>query len=254
MRNCTAGMSMNVRSYEENFHFESFHWWYIGRRHLVKTLICRYLRSTNEVAALDIGCGTGIFLNDLARYGKAYGLDASLLALCFTRRRKVDRLTCGDVCHLPYPEKTFDLVTLLGVLYNSGVQDDMQAVAEAYRVLKSGGLLLIDEAAYRILQSEHNRRVGGIRRYTSSELVVMCRHCGFRVLRASYWNMFLLPVSFIAVILEKGMRRRKNLAQPFRIHRALNRLLIFYNMLESAIIQVLSLPCGPSVIIAARKP
>ena len=48
---------------------------------------------------------------------------------------------CGDACNLPFPDASFDLVTLLDVLEH--IPDDDRAAREAMRVLKPGGTLLV---------------------------------------------------------------------------------------------------------------
>lgn len=48
---------------------------------------------------------------------------------------------CGDACNLPFPDDSFDLVTLLDVLEH--IPDDARAAREAMRVLKPGGTLLV---------------------------------------------------------------------------------------------------------------
>lgn len=48
---------------------------------------------------------------------------------------------CGDACRLPFADGVFDLVTMFDVLEH--IQDHATAAAEAKRVLRSGGTLLV---------------------------------------------------------------------------------------------------------------
>lgn len=68
-------------------------------------------------------------------------------------------LVQGDACQLPYPDRTFDVVTLFDVLEH--IPDDRRAAAEASRVTKPGGFVLISTPqwdwhypVYRALRSQ----------------------------------------------------------------------------------------------------
>ena len=51
------------------------------------------------------------------------------------------RFVCGDATQLPFPDNSFDAVTMFDVLEH--IPDDCRAVAEALRVLKPNGFLLV---------------------------------------------------------------------------------------------------------------
>lgn len=53
----------------------------------------------------------------------------------------VSEFVLGDACALPFPDHSFDLVTMFDVLEH--IEDDRQAAAEALRVVKAGGWVLI---------------------------------------------------------------------------------------------------------------
>lgn len=104
-------------------------------------------------ALLDIGTGTGRLLELLApRTKRALGVDASreMLALARARlseRGLADRCTVrqADMYRLPLADGSFDAVTLQMVLHYA--EDPAAALAEAARVLRPGGLLLVADLA-----------------------------------------------------------------------------------------------------------
>jgi len=51
------------------------------------------------------------------------------------------RFVCGDATNLPFPDASFDAVTMFDLLEH--VPDDAKAVSEAFRVLRPGGHLLV---------------------------------------------------------------------------------------------------------------
>lgn len=101
---------------------------------------------------LDIGCGTGGLLERLAgRIEEGLGVDASrdMLALARTRlaERGLSRIAVrqADMYRLPIADSAFDAVTLQMVLHYA--EDPAVALAEAARVLKPGGIMVIVDLA-----------------------------------------------------------------------------------------------------------
>ena len=103
---------------------------------------------------LDIGTGTGRLLELLApRVSGALGVDASraMLALARSRLAKPELSHCAvrqaDMYRLALSDATFDTVVLQMVLHYA--EDPAAALAEAARVLRPGGcLIVIDLAAH----------------------------------------------------------------------------------------------------------
>lgn len=56
-------------------------------------------------------------------------------------RDKDMAFVCGNATDLPFPDATFDAVTMFDVLEH--VLDDQRAISEAWRLLKDGGVLLV---------------------------------------------------------------------------------------------------------------
>lgn len=110
--------------------------------------------------ALDLCCGTGMITADLAKRvgstGRITGMDLSGEMLTVARKRLMKlglsgrvNLIQGNVARLPFPEKTFDCVTIGYGLRN--VPDPEQVITESHRVLKPGGVIVAIESAKPIL-------------------------------------------------------------------------------------------------------
>jgi MPBQ/MSBQ methyltransferase len=95
--------------------------------------------------ALDAGCGTGLQTVLLERLGyTAHGIDLSAGLLAVARRRLAGApLARGDLTALPYRAASFDAVTCCGSTL-SLVDDAERALGEIGRVLRPGGLLLLE--------------------------------------------------------------------------------------------------------------
>ncbi|WP_137180210.1 metalloregulator ArsR/SmtB family transcription factor [Roseomonas sp. AR75] len=104
-------------------------------------------------ALLDIGTGTGRLLELAApRAGRVLGVDMSRDMLALARARLAERgladraaVRQADMYRLPFADAAFDAVAMQMVLHYA--EDPAAALAEAARVLRPGGVLLIADLA-----------------------------------------------------------------------------------------------------------
>jgi len=93
--------------------------------------------------AVDVGCGEGHYLRALSVEGwEAVGIEYDAGRAHNARLRSHRPVLLADAQELPLGSGTQSLVTLWHVLEH--VSDPRQALAEAYRVLMSGGWLLLE--------------------------------------------------------------------------------------------------------------
>jgi SAM-dependent methyltransferase len=97
--------------------------------------------------ALELGCGTGVFLEKVARSGATlHGIDLSedLLGKARVRLAALPNVVLdrGNAEALPYPESHFDAVYGSSVLHHLDLD---AALLEAHRVLKPGGRIVFAE-------------------------------------------------------------------------------------------------------------
>jgi ubiquinone/menaquinone biosynthesis C-methylase UbiE len=108
--------------------------------------ILRRVRSEDQV--LDLGCGTGRLTLPLAGLAReVVGLDICDGMLSVARRKAAEegarvRFDHGDMCDLPYPDETFDIVTSTLALMHIPPEARPVAFAEIARVLRPGGRVL----------------------------------------------------------------------------------------------------------------
>lgn len=108
----------------------------------------RWLCSQAEGDTLEVGIGRGRTLVHYPSHVRLSGIELSPVALQLAERRALDlglaaSLRLGDASALPYPAEHFDTVVFCMVLCT--IPDDHAAVAEAVRVLRPGGRLLLLE-------------------------------------------------------------------------------------------------------------
>ncbi len=113
---------------------------YDGRwKKFAQDLVNRYgLKSGHKV--LDIGCGKGFLLHDLAQCVPGLeitGIDISRYAVENAKEEVKKFLTVGSAVKLPYPGRTFDLIVSINTLHNLFNFDLDQALKEIERVGKN---------------------------------------------------------------------------------------------------------------------
>ena len=132
---------------------------------------------------LDIGTGTGRMLELFGPLvGHAVGVDLSreMLAVARARLDQAGLRNCqvrhADMYQLPLPAASFDLAVIHQVLHYA--EEPEELIAEAVRMLRPGGRLLVVDFARHILDSlrlEHaHRRLG----FTEEEVAGWCRAAG----------------------------------------------------------------------------
>jgi len=168
---------------------EQRHWWYAGRRALVRRLV----RGVPVGRAVDVGPGPGgnaAVLRDLGWQVTGVELTETGAQLCSTRGLEVVR---GDAVRLPMATASVDLVMSTDVWEH--VEDHERVAHESFRVLRPGGRLLVAVPASMVLWSGHDVALGHVRRYEKAELVDLVERQGFVVDDVRSWNVLLRPVA-----------------------------------------------------------
>ncbi len=94
---------------------------------------------------LDFGCGTGWFTADLARRGRATGIDLSEVAIAQARTAYPQvRFIAGNLYQATFPAEHFDVVVSQEVVAH--VEDPARYLAIIARILKPNGHLIITAA------------------------------------------------------------------------------------------------------------
>lgn len=168
---------------------EHRHWWYAGRRAVVR----RELSDLRPGRAVDVGCGPGGNSDVLRRAGwQVAALDFSREAAQMARARGLATVR-ADARALPFADGSLDLVLSTDAWEH--IEDDDIVAAEAHRVLRPGGQLFVMVPAGMDLWSGHDLALGHVRRYEREELVALVERAGFRVDAVEGWNVLLRPVA-----------------------------------------------------------
>lgn len=250
---------MTPDEYKFLYELEEHHWWFVGMRKVVAALLDR-AAPAERLRILDAGCGTGLMLAWLRRYGKdsaIFGLDISSDAVYYASLRGEKLLIQGSIAALPLPNNSFDVVVTLDVLDRFSLQEVATPFAELERVLKERGWLLVRVPAYQLLYSQHDKVVQSVHRYTAIELAQQLEWRGLRVERVTYANTFLFPAAALWRRISRSGRGLRSDVRPLPAAlRWANPILASILGIEAAWLRRFrwGLPFGLSVIALARKP
>jgi SAM-dependent methyltransferase len=177
---------------------EESHWWFRGRRRILRRLLSRFLRAGPR-DILDIGCGTGGMLPFLNQFGRARGIERDPDLVRYGRSFGRD-VECRDFSQ-PSELSSVDVATLFDVLEH--LEDDRSALACIARLLKPEGLLVVSVPALPWLWSPHDQAVGHFRRYDRATLAKRLQEAGFNILHLTYFNTLLMPVAVLFRLLRR---------------------------------------------------
>lgn len=188
---------------------------YVAKLRIVREYLDRL---PPETRVLDAGCGEGVLVDEYADRLQIAGVDANFSA---------GRVREGALTALPFGDGAFDRALCLDVLEHLPYHDQPSAFAELFRVLRSGGELLVSVPNLAHLQSRVHFLLRGRLIRTASELkhpgdrpvaeyLQLARRAGFVLVRRR--GIFpTLP------IVTHYVRRHPRALMP--LHRALTRLL-----------------------------
>lgn len=246
---------MDISMYQDFYNLEEKHWWFIGRRKIVFSILDKYLPNKNQSRILDVGCGTGSTLKELEKYGHATGVDVSEEAVKFCKLRGCRNVYKIDRQGLFFEDEMFDLVVALDVIEH--ITDDCAALSEYYRVTKEDGILLLTVPAYGFLWGAHDEINHHKRRYIANELKNKVKKTGFAVEKLTYFNTFLFPFVLltrmgqrVTKMVNSGYKPRSDLKlYPSGINNVPEAIF----SLEERLLRKHNLPYGVSLLCVAKK-
>lgn len=170
------------------------HWFYRGKRTIVRHWIDRHLTLRRDDLLVDAGMGTGIWLEHMSSVCRVLGIDdhAESIALARPRVEAVGgQVLQSGLDQVDLPSGRAAVVTLLDVLEH--LDDDAGALDEMIRLVRPGGLVVITVPALRWLWSDWDVVLHHRRRYHRPDLLRLVDRPGVRVERCVYFNSLLLP-------------------------------------------------------------
>ena len=210
---------------------------------------------------MDIGCSSGFLLRDIKKAfpgAQVVGADYVPAPLHKLAQAHPDwPLIQFDLTTSPLPDACLDAASLANVLEHIG--DDAMAVRQVYRMLRPGGVAVIEVPAGPHLFDVYDKQLMHFRRYSRASLNKLLADAGFEVHDESHIGFLVYPA--FAVIKK---RNKKYLSLPdeeqlkivegsINIARG-NPMMDMLMSLEEALRYRLPFPFGIRCVAVGRKP
>lgn len=248
----SSGWTDDLTDLQENLFGDQFFIDRASRRYAVGQLQ-KYKK--DPLTILEIGCSSGYLLSDIRRAlpgAVLMGADvvkAPLLKLA--NSMPGIPLFLFDLVHCPFPDNSLDEVVLLNVLEH--IERDDLAVAQLKRILKPGGVAVIEVPAGPHLYDAYDKAYMHFRRYSRQGIRQLLQSQGFIIRKQSALGFFVYPGFW--------WTKKKNLAEGKLMDQATQLRRSHSNQLMNGIMnaelwlgQWLSYPIGIRYVVTAQKP
>lgn len=225
------------------------HWWWRAREHFLLQHVRELDLPGSPPAILDVGCGDGLFMSQLAGFGEVWGVepDSALVSPAGPWSARIHR---GPFDSSYAPGRRFSLILMLDVLEHIPNAD--AALTHALRLLEPRGTLLITVPAFRSLWTRHDELNQHVTRYDRRSFGELADRVGMRIREMRYFYHWLFPAKLAVRGLERFSGGRP---RPPRVPPAwLNRALFGVARAEQAATRHMPLPFGSSLLVIGGHP
>ncbi len=187
-------IKVDTPQFELHAEIEQKHWWFTGRRKIMRSVIEQLVPPDRKSVVLDVGCGTGGNIASLADGYRTIGIDTSEAAISLAKQRFPDvEFLCGRAPQeLGEQMKDVQVVLLMDVLEH--VPDDLLMFSELLDSVKPGTWFLMTVPADLQLWSEHDVHFGHYRRYDLPRFEEIWSGQPVECRLVSYCNTRLYPI------------------------------------------------------------
>lgn len=235
--------------YDRIRELETDHWWFVGRRKILRSLLKR-LAPPAGARILEVGCGAGGNVPLLREFGDVKALEPDDESRAYASDRLNLAIDTGLLPDgLPYAPETFDLVCAFDVVEH--VDDDAGSVKALASLIKPGGAMLTTVPAYQWMWSHHDVLHHHKRRYLLPAYRKLFEDAGLKVETATYFNTLLFPLAAVQRTAKKLLK--DNSADDTMPPSWLNKTLAGVFSLEAPLAVGGGLPFGLSIAVIARK-
>jgi SAM-dependent methyltransferase len=245
---------MNAKEYANLEATERDHWYYSGKRVLVRYWLATARSIGPADTLLDCGAGTGLFAEEMQTGCRVLVLDDHEESLRLLRKKfSADQVLKVSADGIPLPPCSVEVVTALDVLEH--IEADAAAVREMARVLRPGGVFVATVPASMALWSDWDVGLHHFRRYSRPGLRQLFADAAtWEIVHVNYTNVVIFPLVWLA---RKGRlwrksadregQRTEDVTPPRWINSLLRSLFVGLGKLR------VPFPFGVSLLLVARR-
>lgn len=246
-----GGFDLTDKNEESSF-------WVRSRNRLFKSIVYDQMAPTGKTKFLEIGCGTGNFIQQIVENGnlEITGSEIYLKGLLYAKKNlpNVDFIQF-DVTQGDIGEK-FDLIVAFDVIEH--IENDVAAITNINRMLHKGGGLIMTVPQHMFLWSRLDEIVKHKRRYSRRDLVTKLQENGFDISSTTSFLFVLFPLMLISRMIDKGHDQSQSdevaLEKRVKFSNVLNWIFDLFMRIDEALIRLgISLPFGGTLVVIARK-
>jgi SAM-dependent methyltransferase len=210
---------------------------------------------------MEVGCSAGHLLADMRRSlpnATLTGGDYTLGTLVKLGEKMPGiPLVRFNLAASPLPSNSYDAMVLLNVLEH--IEDDIAAASHIARMLKPGGVAVIEVPAGPELFDDYDRQLQHFRRYTLQGICGVVEQAGLVVERRNYLGALIYPAFYLAKKLSQSRpklpaEREEHVANAIGATSRFNAVGRAIMSLEEAIARGITFPRGIRCVVTARKP
>jgi SAM-dependent methyltransferase len=232
--------------------------WVSSRNRLFKRIVQQNLLTTGKTKFLEIGCGTGDFIQQIANTEnlEITGSEVYLKGLVYAKKKLPNLdFVQFDVTQGKIGEQ-FDIVTAFDVIEH--IDNDNAALANINQMLNKDGVVILSVPQHMFLWSRLDEIVKHKRRYSKRELVTKLKENGFEISYATSFVFVLFPLMVLSRLFDKGRDKSQSderaLEKRVKFSGVLNAILDVFMRIDERLIKLgISLPFGGTLVVVARK-
>jgi SAM-dependent methyltransferase len=220
------------------------HWWFRAREELIIKLLRRKQPPGGWGTILDVGCGDGLFFDELMQFGDVEGIEPAKEAIRPNNPFR-QRIHIGSFDENFQPGKQYSLILMLDVVEH--LPAPVQALRHAISLLQPEGRLLITVPAFLALWTSHDQLNYHFTRFTKASFSQIAKEAGITIVESRYL-FFWLFFAKLAVRAKESLLGSK-LAIPGVPAHGVNRLLFWACSVEEKLLGRFPIPLGCSLLV-----
>jgi 2-polyprenyl-3-methyl-5-hydroxy-6-metoxy-1,4-benzoquinol methylase len=227
------------------------HWWWRAREQVILDALRAHQPVTGWRTVLDVGCGDGLFFDELAKLPGVQLVEgvepaAALVSPSGPHRAHIHVVPFDASVDLG---RRYSLIVMLDVLEH--LPDPTESLRHALSLLEPGGVFLATVPAFKALWTRHDDLNHHFTRYDKASFGMLAANAGLEVVQSRYffhWTALAKIATRIKEALIPGEPTAPSVP-PTPVNRALYAL----SRLEERLLGALPIPFGSSLLVVGRR-